>query len=84
MGLRKDLLATEEIAEFFGFLDGCLPLNSDESDVWTSQRERCGGGGMAISKDTAAEQEGKKVVHKFQRWIRLSANDRSVPASDQQ
>ena len=35
---------------------------------------------MAISKDTTAEQGGKKVVHKLERWIRLSANDRPKPA----
>ena len=34
---------------------------------------------MAISKDTTAEQGGKKVVHKIERWIRLSANDRPEP-----
>jgi len=34
----------------------------------------------SLSKDTAAEQGGKKVVHKLQRWIRLSANDRPKPA----
>jgi len=33
-----------------------------------------------LSKDTGAEQGVKKVVHKFQRWIRLSANDRPKPA----
>jgi hypothetical protein len=35
---------------------------------------------MAISKDTATEQDGKEVVHKLQRLIRLSANDRPKPA----
>src|SRR5271155_3368338 len=34
----------------------------------------------SLSKDTAAEQGGKKVVHKLERWIRLPANDRPEPA----
>jgi|HubBroStandDraft_2_1064218.scaffolds.fasta_scaffold58876_3 hypothetical protein len=34
---------------------------------------------MAISKDTAAEQGGKKLVHKLERWIRLPTNDRPEP-----
>src|SRR5271154_2267090 len=34
----------------------------------------------SLSKDTAAEQGGKKVFHNLQRWIRLSANDRPKPA----
>src|SRR3984957_10496128 len=34
----------------------------------------------SLSKNTTAEQGGKKVVRKLQRWIRLSANDRPTPA----
>jgi hypothetical protein len=34
----------------------------------------------SLSKDTPAKQGGKKVVHKLQRWIRLSANDRPEPS----
>ena len=37
-----------------------------------------------FSEDTAADEERKKVIKKFQRWVRFPANDRSVPASDQQ
>ena len=37
-----------------------------------------------FSGDTAADEERKKVIKKFQRWFRFPANDRSVPASDQQ
>ena len=37
-----------------------------------------------FSKDTATDEERKKVIKKFQRWVRFPTNDRSVPASDQQ
>jgi len=103
MGIRKDLLVTEEIAESSDLRatparlrallkikapDLSNPSKPTENDqsvrVWDqlarsdAERRR-----MAISKDTAAEQGGKKVVRKLQRWIRLSANDRPKPARRQ-
>jgi hypothetical protein len=36
-----------------------------------------------FSEDTAADEEWKKVLKKFQRCVRFPTNDRSVPARDQ-
>jgi hypothetical protein len=62
------------------FLESDVYLHDQSVRVWdqlarsNAERRR-----MAISKDTTAEQGGKKVVHKLERWIRLSANDRPEP-----
>jgi hypothetical protein len=37
-----------------------------------------------FSEDAAANEEGEKIIKEFYRRVRFSANDRSVPASDQQ
>src|SRR5271170_7065824 len=37
-----------------------------------------------LSNCAAADEERKKVIKKFQRWVRFPTNDCSVPASDQQ
>jgi hypothetical protein len=33
-----------------------------------------------FSEDTGADEERKKVIKKFQRWVRFPTNDRCVPA----
>jgi hypothetical protein len=37
-----------------------------------------------FSEDAAGNEEREKILKKFHRRVRFSANDRSVPASDQQ
>jgi len=37
-----------------------------------------------FSEDAAANEEREKIIKEFYRRVRFSANDRSVPASDQQ
>jgi hypothetical protein len=37
-----------------------------------------------FSEDAAENEEREKVIKEFHRRVRFSANDRSVPASDQQ
>jgi len=37
-----------------------------------------------FSEDAAGNEEREKIIKEFHRRVRFSANDRSVPASDQQ
>jgi hypothetical protein len=61
-------------------------MNIDEID-WPGTG--CGQNAQIValgkdSKCTAADEERKNVIKKFQGWVRFPANDRSVPTSDQE
>jgi len=47
------------------FLDLTSTFMINQSESWISWREAMRRGGIAISKNTAAEQGGKNVVHKL-------------------
>ena len=56
-------------------------------DVGSLEKARRADGKVPLpfsSEDTAANEEREKIIKEFYRRVRFSANDRSVPASDQQ